>query len=254
MVSAAVSACAAVLIYQVTVRQARISENQLTFSRKQTKLMEGQLVATEIAAKAASQSVEVAQKQSEIAETSLTNSQRPWIVVEVRVAGPMKYDANGASFLFDYVVANVGGSPALAVLPTPFIYSHTIDMPDQAQVLRDRVRGVTKFDSMGYTIGPNAQELFRIGQSVSYDEIRATVESYRFDGQATGILPIYLVGKISYKSALSRQNHETTFYYDILKLNDDAIPVVVGLSTYDIDINADRLVVRKNILFSTQMT
>jgi len=228
---------------------ASVTKRQVSLSKVQTGLMDGQLKATERAADAAASSVRVA-------EDTLTISQRPWVTVDVRLVGPMIHTANGADFAFEYTMENVGNTPALRAFPQPILYAKTKRMPSEDIVLTNYItsRADPTEDPLGFTIGPRAKHVFTMRQHISRENIEETRKSYTINGLTTNILPIKFVGIVTYRSVVAKARHETSFYYDIMKLNDDDPPVLVGLSVLDQEIRAEKLALIKNILFSPYMT
>jgi hypothetical protein len=52
-----------------------------------------------------------------VAEKTLSVTQRPWIRVDIDIGGPLVYDINGANFTFNFILENIGNSPARDVWP-----------------------------------------------------------------------------------------------------------------------------------------
>lgn len=221
--SAIATGVATIVLVSITGRQARLAGNQVELGKLQTaiydrqaSIMDGQLKATERAADAAASSVRVA-------EDTLTISQRSWITVDVRLVGPMTYTANDANFAFEYTMENIGNTPALRAFPQPILYDKTKRMPSEDIVLTNYImsRGDPTEDPLGFTIGPKAKHVFTMRQHISRKSIEETRKSYKINGLATNILPVKFVGVVTYRSVVSKKQHETSFYYDIMKLNDD---------------------------------
>lgn len=204
----------------------------------------------------ARQAATAALAQAQIAKRTLVLAQRPWIIVDVKIAGPMAYGPNGADFIFEYIMENVGNSPAFAVFPDSHLYSKTKAMPPENTVLKNRLSPDKHkaTDPFGLTIGPKAKHSLKISQAISYEEIRNTVESYRFNGRVSRMFPVYLVGVVAYRSPVSSDLHETSYYYSVFKFSEGSSPNVVGLSVEDTDIEASRLVLEKSLLYSPYMT
>ena len=168
----------------------------------------------------------------------------------------MTYTANGADFAFEHTMENVGNTPALRVFPQPILYAKTKQMPPEDVVLTNYIksRADPTEDPLGFTIGPKAKHVFTMRQNISSEDIEKTRESYTVNGVATNILPVKFVGVVTYRSVVAKRQHETSFYYEVMKLNDDDPPVLICLSVLDQEIRAEKLALVKNILFSPYMT
>jgi hypothetical protein len=104
--------------------------------------------------KGTKESIAIAQKSAEAAERSLIAANRPWIKVDLRVGGPIHYNANGANFTLIYVLNNIGNSPALNVDVRPRVINFMLNA--RTELLKD-IEGWKKLDSpiwRGYTLFP----------------------------------------------------------------------------------------------------
>jgi hypothetical protein len=101
---------------------------------------------------------EDAGKKSEA--SSINADQRPWISVDVGVAGPLQRNQQGeirATFLFR--IMNVGKSPAIDVVLEPQLVLKFGDTRDEQIKVRDRMRkGPSKASGFGDVIFPNTSK------------------------------------------------------------------------------------------------
>jgi hypothetical protein len=61
----------------------------------------------------ARQSTEAAAEANRINRQAYIDDQRPWIVFDARMDGPITYGINGCTFSFEFTVRNVGRTPAM---------------------------------------------------------------------------------------------------------------------------------------------
>src|SRR5581483_1180093 len=66
-------------------------------------------------------SIAEARRSADAAERALIAANRPWITIAVLPATPIQFDQNGARFTFNYVIENIGHSPATNVSIIPFV-------------------------------------------------------------------------------------------------------------------------------------
>ncbi len=149
-----------------------------------------------------------------LARDAMVASERAWIKVDVRVSGPLTYNVNGANFVFDLELHNIGKSPAQYVFP-----NIKVELPppgsvanmDERMVLQSFVNQHVSETSnpWGFTVFPGESVVQTIGLNVSQAELNQAKEVF------AGIYP-RLFGVVVYRLSVGDTAlRYTSFIYEL---------------------------------------
>ncbi|HWZ94180.1 MAG TPA: hypothetical protein VNW30_03220 [Opitutaceae bacterium] len=174
---------------------------------------------------------------------------RPWISVDVEIASPMTYDANGdARITFNFILTNTGDAPAANIWVSPemvlvfgdsFIPQRRIADLQRIQSQRPSFLGEVLFP------GGRLIQAYNIGIS------RSAVQEYhswvnKSYGPNSSILanlwPASLVGCVDYKFTNGEGHHQTGFVYELGVRSNEAPGGWVAIDSNEIPIPLNRLI------------
>jgi hypothetical protein len=146
-------------------------------------------------------------------------SQRPWISVEIKIAGPLSYSrTDGARIPLEITIQNTGNEPALDVLPVVEMYGERIgrmkDMKDIIALLMTGCEEISSFPikdtfGLGEVLMPKQTRIFPWTASMTADEVKIGMPF----GEVSFLPPI-ISGCISYSYNKGEGGrHRTTFSY-----------------------------------------
>lgn len=166
-------------------------------------------------AQTARDSAEIARRAAETSDKALLAANRAWIKVDIQVGGPIKYDVNGANFTFNFILKNIGRSPATNVWVNPKIILSYPDSGkpsglDAPRLLRAEIAEEKKArpDPFGFAIFPDENVVQPISVSVPNDEItRAT--------QIINAIYPTVYGAVAYRMGLDESVHHTGFIFQV---------------------------------------
>jgi hypothetical protein len=162
----------------------------------------------------ARESTIAAQRSTELAEKSLVAANRPWVKIDIKVAGPIVYNVNGANITLRYTVTNIGHSPALNVMVSPrlvfpAIGGHPGNFDPRGELRKDladhALRGPSPF---GYSLFPEETISQDVTVTMSQDEIKAATKV---------IAAIYptIIGFVEYRMGFDDNPHRTGFILEV---------------------------------------
>lgn len=137
--------------------------------------------------------------------------QRPWLyATTIAIASPLTYTANGATIHLDFVITNVGHSPATHM--TIFIASVT-RIVGQFDVSGEQDKVCSGHSGMpfGQTLFPGQTVTQRIGTGLSENELETARKT------EPKLLPIFVLGCISYELIGAGDQLRTDFALQILQ-------------------------------------
>ena len=148
---------------------------------------------------------------TELAEKSLVAANRPWIKVDILVGGPIVYNENGANITLQYVLKNIGRSPAVNVNVNPRIIFPIISagisgrFDERGELMNDiNARKNLLSSPFGYSLFPDDSIVQNVTVSISNDDLaRAT--------KVIGAIYPSVVGSVSYRMEFDRKVHQTGF-------------------------------------------
>jgi len=154
----------------------------------QTKIIAEQAVVQANAAKGANQ----------IASDTLVASDRPWVIAEINLAGPLTFYPNGASITIHWRLTNVGHSPAMNACsrPEPYIpLNPELDPQEERVKLCESTEKVSP--RVGQSIFPGHDVADTISMFVSNEQIR-----HGFRGPQSQVFMPVVIFCIAYQSSL----------------------------------------------------
>jgi hypothetical protein len=163
---------------------------------------------------------------TELTEKSLVMANRPWIKVDIQVAGPITYNDNGANFTLKYILKNIGRSPAVNVEVHPRIIFPIVSVDQfgefnaRRELLKDiSARKAIRSTAFGYSLFPDDTMVQDITVSMSKEDIhRAT--------KLVGAIYPRIVGTVTYRMGFDNDPHQTAFLVE-LRRNDVPRPTTI---------------------------
>lgn len=164
---------------------------------------------------AAKRSADLASESNELNRKIFIAGQRPWLLIDVQIGGPLHYNVNGANFTFDITITNNGRLPATNVDINLEVSAPAIGIESQDLVRPKRNAMITraahrKKESFGHTVFPGKPVKQTVSTSVSNAEIARITQMAQF------IMPT-VIGAVSYFFAGDDAAHQTSFVYDIVR-------------------------------------
>jgi hypothetical protein len=173
------------------------------------------LVFTGWAAIAASRSADAAVQSVALGHATLVASQRPWVYADVKVDGPIKFDASGMIATLKVTLRNTGRDPALHVWPELIICSSTHPLEPLVRQERRSIEVRTRPDThpIGITLFPGQIRSISITATMPRAEVDADAARMpAVQAIPQAISPI-AIGFIDYRFAGSTEHHQAGFAY-----------------------------------------
>jgi hypothetical protein len=147
---------------------------------------------------------------TDLAQKSLVAVNRPWVKVDIQVAGPIIYNVNGANFTLSYSLKNIGHSPAVNVGVFPRLVYGLGYTNNRAEMMKDISARKMEADGpgVGFSLFPDETIVQNIIVTMSNDEIKGATRS------SQAIYPS-AVGSVIYRMALDDMLHQTGFIVQI---------------------------------------
>jgi hypothetical protein len=142
----------------------------------------------------------------------MKRSERPWISVRVGMASPLTFDKIGAHFKINFLLKNVGHSPAfkLSTNPAIVVIHQGIDIDREQRQVCEKSSAGTKRLSSGETLFPDEET------SVTWESGIPRVDLDKFEYDRT-LFP-NLAGCVSY-AFYDGQIKQTEFRYGLIEIN-----------------------------------
>jgi hypothetical protein len=99
-------------LFGATAYLARSTQHLADEARAQGKVLSDSIVEARRAADAAKASAEATVEANTIARETAEADRRPWVAVDIALAGPLRWTDDGARMLFRFTLSNVGRAPA----------------------------------------------------------------------------------------------------------------------------------------------
>ena len=167
-----------------------------------------------------------AQRSTELAEKSLVAANRPWVKVDIQIAGPIVYNVNGANITLRYILKNIGHSPAVNVGVNPRLIApiFSSDKPGnfdpRAELHKDiealKARPVLSF---GYSLFPDEVIAQEVTVTMSNEEVKRATE-------IIGAIYPTIIGTVDYRMGFDDKVHQTGFIVEVRR-NDAPRPSTV---------------------------
>lgn len=170
-------------------------------------------------ADAALKAADAAYKQAEISEKALISTDRPWITVNVELAGDAETSKTDVKFTFKFTMKNIGNSPALKVHLAPILLDRMSCTPQIREFIHTTFMDshILKNFAWGRSMAPNQERSLFYSLGFRPDMFEAVVSTNKVlspNNDRILIAPM-LAGIIQYEFNNSPLIHTTTFYYDI---------------------------------------
>lgn len=161
-------------------------------------------------------SIAEARRSADVAERALFAANRPWIAVTIFPAEPIKFDQNGVNFTFNYIVENIGKSPATNISIIPYVHlqsTATVQFDPRMQLTEHTARLQTSEPApFGFALFPGQKTSQQITVSATQADIENATQQIR------GIYPI-LYGAVDYRTGFDNLPHYTGFILEIQRNN-----------------------------------
>jgi hypothetical protein len=183
---------------------------------------EGLRIDTAQSVKAARDSADAAKNANELFGKNLAQTHRPWVAIDVAIAGPLKYDQNrSARVALRFNVRNIGHSPAANVwIEAKTCLDGENDPTAEQKVVcegfRNRGRGA---HALGYMVFPGENLTYDVEIGVEREQIKKTLEKFGATGREW-FLP-YVVGCVDYQFTFEEGHHQTGFIASLYRTTPD---------------------------------
>lgn len=156
---------------------------------------------------------ETAKKSVEIGEKALVAANRPWIKIDLQVAGPIKYDATGANITLRYGLRNIGHSPATNVSIELNVFAPAIGIDkilDSRAELQKIVAALKARPPgpFGLALFPDETVAQEITVTIGTDELKRITQKVEF------VTP-YIIGAVDYRFGIDEKSHQTGFIIEV---------------------------------------
>jgi hypothetical protein len=164
-------------------------------------------------------SITEAKRAGDVAEKALVAANRPWIKVDIQVGGPIVYNENGANITLQYIMKNIGHSPATNVWATPRLIAPVLSATnaenfDRREELRRDIAALKSRppSPFGFALFPGDVIVQPITVSMPRDVIKKSTE-------LIGAIYPAIIGAVDYRMGFDDQSHQTGFIVDIGRKN-----------------------------------
>jgi len=198
----------------------------------------------------------VMERQADITETQLLASRRPWVDVDISIAGDWDYGAQGATINVRYKTKNYGTTPAVGVYISPNIILWTggggIDViAEQNKICEMGQRNPPINAIGGEVLFPGQESTENSGFHLSKEGIEKSLVAFaNVSKNFTFIFP-HIIGCVSYRSTFDGTVHKTPFIAQITRRGSidslDNSPDLRGIDTKLSKIPANMLSLRRMI-------
>jgi hypothetical protein len=201
--------------------------------------------------RATKQSADAATKAANVAEDTLIATQRPWVSVELSVAGPLTFTDEEARVEIGFLLKNTGNSPAINVQVEAEIALFMGDVSGAPHEIMKQIckRAKASPDDnavLGHTIFPNDQFPYRVNLGKRRDQIREALRN--FGEKNNDWFAPAVVGCVSYRFAFQPGRHTTEFYADLRKVDRDNPKVPLTFKMSDGNVSANQMVLLRSFI------
>jgi hypothetical protein len=216
----------------------------------------GILIATVVNVGVAISQWQAMKRQADITETQLLASRRPWVDVDISIAGDWDYGAQGATISVRYKTKNYGTTPAEGVYISPNIVLWTggggIDViAEQNKICEMGQRNPPINAIGGEVLFPGQESTENSGFHLSKEGIEKSLVAFaNVSKNSTFIFP-HIIGCVSYRFTFDGTVHKTPFIAQITRRGSidslDNSPDLRGIDTKLSKIPANMLSLRRMI-------
>lgn len=206
--------------HNLVLEAEKTSKRQAEEMQKSLSITKQAADATYNAAIAAQESVAVAIKANQLNRDNFIADNRPWVSVDIQVAGPLTWGKDGGNLPLKFTLRNTGRTPALDVDVytdiRPWAGPHPDPMSEQHRLskqLRKRHSKTTDWNNGGWTIFPGDSLSQVITVGFNRNVIEGVYGWYRknFGEHTQAGAPMFIVGSVDYKLVLGGNYHQTGF-------------------------------------------
>jgi hypothetical protein len=156
---------------------------------------------------------DTAKKSVEIGEKALVAANRPWIKIDLQVAGPIIYNVNGANIKLKYGLRNIGHSPATNVWIDTNIFASAIGIDNVIEPRAELQKIIAMLKTrprspFGLALFPDETVAQDITVNIGTDELKRITQKVEF------IMP-YIIGAADYRFGIDEKSHQTGFIIEV---------------------------------------
>jgi hypothetical protein len=163
---------------------------------------------------------------TELTHLNIVQTNRPWIGVDITLAGPLNYDADGnARVHLRFNLKNFGHSPAANVwLQAKTCLTGESDPTAEQRILCEALRGHRGrgAHALGFVVFPGENLLYDFDLAITREQIKNTLS--KFGNQAAAGREFFvpnIVGCVDYQFAFEEGHHQTGFFGVIHRIEPD---------------------------------
>ena len=157
-------------------------------------------------AEATQVAAEAAKKSANTTEQVLVALQRPWVTLNVELAGTLAFDGAGASVPLKIGTENVGPTPAVAVVAHPVIFCQEKQPFKAMDVIKRRSADFNSVGRLGHTLSKGEQ----------FSETKTAgmgVEEY----EGLSVISPYVLVTVKYRLTFSDETRMTAKLYSLVR-------------------------------------
>ncbi|MGE0005530.1 MAG: hypothetical protein AB7S92_08065 [Parvibaculaceae bacterium] len=157
-------------------------------------------------AEATQVAAEAARKSAGTAEQVLVALQRPWVTLNVELAGTLAFDGAGASIPLKIGTENVGPTPAVAVVAHPVIFCQEKQPFKAMDVIKRRSADFNSVGRLGHTLSKNEQ----------FSEVKTAgmgVEEY----EGLSVISPFILVTVKYRLTFTDETRMTAKLYSLVR-------------------------------------
>lgn len=152
------------------------------------------------------------EKSVDASKQALVATQRPWISADVRTAGPLFFDNNGAGIMLKITLKNTGHTPATNVLPFPVMF---VREPQPMNVLAIQKR---RCSTVRHPPRPSGGPGYTLFPDYVIDEYN-TPSMARDEIEGARLIAPFIIICINYQFTFSDESHQTAAMYSLVRLD-----------------------------------
>jgi hypothetical protein len=149
---------------------------------------------------------EAAKKSANSAEQVLIATQRPWILLNIELAGSLAFDGTGSSVPLKIVTENTGPTPAVGVLVHPVLFCKEKQPFKAIDVIKRRSADFNSVGRAGHTLSKG--EHFTETKTAGMD-----LEEY----EGMSVLSPFVLVTVKYRFTFSDETHMTAKLFSLVR-------------------------------------
>jgi hypothetical protein len=187
------------------------------------------LADTKNAADAAKISADAAMGSTEVAKTTFTMANRPWIAVDMEIASDLTYDSEGTPRVtIKFILTNIGHSPAANIQVDAVLLPIFGNAAPFQKEIASRIGVRTpKVSDFGITIFPSGRRIMSIDMPIQQEATKAftcySEDSFEISNilRSTEHFCATLIGSVNYKYTFAEGHHQTGFICRLVNFSDE---------------------------------